>query len=199
MGETEKMQTKLRFEVRKTPRSKDGRKEELGTASEDQESDAEPELHHILAAMQSRLATIDSYIDSLSYRMDRMTERLDKYVERVDEAERRISAVEDNCNSMSQVQMDGTTATLWAKVKDLEACSCRRNIRVVGITEPTAIDNMELFVERLLIRLLGRETFSDSFVVECIYHSLAPKPPPSVPPRPVIAKRLNYRDRHAAL
>ncbi|KAJ1199142.1 hypothetical protein NDU88_002980 [Pleurodeles waltl] len=89
-----------------------------------------------------------------------MTEHLNKQVERVDEAERRISTVEDNCNSMSQAQTR-TAAALRAKVEDLEARSPRSNIRVVCTAESLAIDNMELFMERRLIRLLGRETFSD--------------------------------------
>ncbi|KAJ1137686.1 hypothetical protein NDU88_004084 [Pleurodeles waltl] len=94
MGETDKMQTKLQFEAQKKPRSRDRCKEELGAVSEDRESNAEPEQHHILAAMQSSLAMINSKIDPLSYRMYRMTEPLDKQVEQVNEAERKISMVE---------------------------------------------------------------------------------------------------------
>ncbi|KAJ1099523.1 hypothetical protein NDU88_004624 [Pleurodeles waltl] len=88
MGKIEKMQTKLQ--------SREGCREEMGMVSEDQDSDAEPELRHILAAMQSSFGTTDGTIDSLLYRMDRMFERLDKQVERVDEAECRIAVVEDD-------------------------------------------------------------------------------------------------------
>ncbi|KAJ1160729.1 hypothetical protein NDU88_001222 [Pleurodeles waltl] len=187
MGKTDKLQTKLQFEAQKTPRSKDWRREELGAVLEDQESDAEPELHHILATMESSLATINGKIDSLSYRMDRMTERLDNQVELVDEAERRISAVEDKCNNVSQAQTqaDRTVAALRAKVEDLEARSRRSNIRVVGITESTAIDNMELFVEGLRIRLLDGRLFQTFFVVKRTHCSLTSKPPPGSPPRQV--------------
>ncbi|KAJ1144000.1 hypothetical protein NDU88_010302 [Pleurodeles waltl] len=99
--------------------------------------------------MQSSLATINSKINSLSYTMDRMTERLDKQVEHVDEADRRISAVECKCNNVlqAQTQEDRTVAELRAKVEDLEVCSCRSNIQVVGIAESTAVKNMEHFVE----------------------------------------------------
>ncbi|KAJ1217413.1 hypothetical protein NDU88_005007 [Pleurodeles waltl] len=125
MGKTDKLHTKLQFEARNTSRSKDGHREELGVVSEDQESDAEPELHHILAIMQSNLATINGKIDSLSYSMDRITEQLDKQVEHVDEAECRISVVEDKFNNVSQAQMqaDRTESALGAKVEDLKARS----------------------------------------------------------------------------
>ncbi|KAJ1201674.1 hypothetical protein NDU88_005480 [Pleurodeles waltl] len=76
----------------------------MGMVSEDQESNSEPELLHILVAMQSGLATIYSKIDLLSHRMDSMSERLDKQVEHVDEVELRISAVEDDYNAMSEAQ-----------------------------------------------------------------------------------------------
>ncbi|KAJ1199466.1 hypothetical protein NDU88_003300 [Pleurodeles waltl] len=56
---------------------------------------------------------------------------------------------------------DSTVAALQEKVENLEALNHSSNIRVVGIAELMAVDNMELFVERLLIRLLGCETFSN--------------------------------------
>ncbi|KAJ1166695.1 hypothetical protein NDU88_007092 [Pleurodeles waltl] len=129
MGKTDKMQTKLQFEAWQTPRSRDRCREELGAVSEDQESDAEPELRHSPVAMQGSLATINSKIDSLFYRMDRMTEWLDKHVERVDKAEHRISAVEDDCNTVSQeqTQADRTVAVLRANVENLEAHSRRKS------------------------------------------------------------------------
>ncbi|KAJ1097622.1 hypothetical protein NDU88_002739 [Pleurodeles waltl] len=197
MGKADKLQTKLQFTEQKTPRSKDGCREEPGAVSENQESDAEPELHHILTAMQSSLATINCQIDSLSYMMDRMTEQLDKQVERVDEAECRISVVEDECNNVSQAQTqaDRIVAALWVKVEDLEARSCISNMQVVGTAESPAIDNMETFMERLL----GRETFSVIFVVDRTHHPLVPKPPPGAPPHLVITKLLNHRDCDEAL
>ncbi|KAJ1189349.1 hypothetical protein NDU88_006097 [Pleurodeles waltl] len=82
---------------------------------------------------------------------------------------------------------------------DLESRSRRNNLRIVGIAESTSIANMENFIKSLLIQLLGRDTFSAFFVVERAHRSLPARPLPGAPPRPVIARLLNYRDRDAAL
>ncbi|KAJ1120546.1 hypothetical protein NDU88_008711 [Pleurodeles waltl] len=58
---------------------------------------------------------------------------------------------------------------------------------------------MEGFIERLLVQLLGRDTFSSTFVVERANCSLVAQPPPGTSPKPIIVKLLNYRDHDAAL
>ncbi|KAJ1099132.1 hypothetical protein NDU88_004236 [Pleurodeles waltl] len=120
MGKTYKEQARLKFEARKTPKSWDGCRYDADTVLEDQESEAETELLHILVAMQNSRATINS----LSYRMDRMSERLGKQVECVNEAE------EDDCNKISQrkTNTDKTVTSLREKVEDLEARSHRSNM-----------------------------------------------------------------------
>ncbi|KAJ1082984.1 hypothetical protein NDU88_003145 [Pleurodeles waltl] len=161
----------------------------------------EQDLRQILVAMQHSLTQIDGKIDSLSYRMDRMTEHLAKHVELLDQSERRVSEVEDGQTQLaaSHVNLSKEVHSLRLKVDDLEARSQRNNLRIVGVAESTAIDNMEGFIERLLVQLLGRITFSDLFVVERSHRSLATHPPPGAPPCPIIARLLNYRDRDAAL
>ncbi|KAJ1131764.1 hypothetical protein NDU88_010097 [Pleurodeles waltl] len=148
MGKTDNTQAKLDFEQRKKNKPRDRHADDIGDASGDPESDVEPELKYIITAMQQSLPTIDGKIDSLSFRMDRMSERLHKYAECLDAAERRISEVDVDHNTVASAQskMDKTTATLQAKVDDLEACSRRSNIRVVSIAESTAIDNMECYI-----------------------------------------------------
>ncbi|KAJ1200649.1 hypothetical protein NDU88_004470 [Pleurodeles waltl] len=157
------------------------------------------DLHKILVAMQHSLTQIGSKIDSLSYRMDRMTECLDKHAERLDQSARRVSEVEDGQTELatSQVKLNKELNSLRLKVDDLE--TRRNNLHIVGVAEPTAIDNMEGFNERLLVQLLGRTTFSDLFVLETAHQSLATHPLPGAPPCPIIPRMLNYRDRNAAL
>ncbi|KAJ1104091.1 hypothetical protein NDU88_001506 [Pleurodeles waltl] len=100
--------------------------------------------------------------------MDRMTERLDKHVEHLDQSDRRVTEVEDGQMELatSQVKLNKDLSSLRLKVDDLKAHSRRNNLRIVGIAESTAIDNMEGFIEQLLVQLLG--LFSDLFVVELI-------------------------------
>ncbi|KAJ1208388.1 hypothetical protein NDU88_003774 [Pleurodeles waltl] len=201
MDKADKNQAKLQFD-RCKPSGPAGDAAELGPEKgNDTFSGEEQDLRQILVAMQHSLTQIDGKIDSLSYRMDRMTERLDKHAERLDQSERRVSEVEDDQTELatSQVKLNKELNSLRLKVDDLEARSWRKNLRIVGVAESTAIDNMEGFVERLLVQLLGRATFSDLLVVERAHRSLATCSPSGASPRPIIARLLNYRACDAAL
>ncbi|KAJ1176180.1 hypothetical protein NDU88_001463 [Pleurodeles waltl] len=90
--------------------------------------------------------------------------------------------------------MDKMLVGLQAKLEDLGARS-RRILRVVGIAESTAIDNMKKYIEQLLITLLGSETFSDIFVGEWAHRSLAPRPPPGAWTGRLWLDYKKYRDR----
>lgn len=75
----------------------------------------------------------------------------------------------------------------------------RCNLRFVGLPERSEGSDPPTFLENLLITTFDREAFSFTFVVEHA-HRLAERPPPSgAPPRPFIAKLLNYRDRDTIL
>ncbi|KAJ1104878.1 hypothetical protein NDU88_002286 [Pleurodeles waltl] len=140
-------QAKLQFDSRKS-HSPGGDGIDPGSERRpDKPAVEEQDLRQILVAMQHSLTQNDGKIDSLSYRMDRMTERLDKHAERLDQSERRVSEVEDG-----QTQLAATHVKLNKEVHDLEARSRRNNLRIVGVTEITAIDNMEGFIERLLVK-----------------------------------------------
>ncbi|KAJ1150255.1 hypothetical protein NDU88_003050 [Pleurodeles waltl] len=65
---------------------------------------------------------------------------------------------------------------LCATSEYLEACSCRNNVSIVGIAESTRVENMERYMEQLLIDLLGRKTFSELFLIEQAHRSLTPRP-----------------------
>ncbi|KAJ1115652.1 hypothetical protein NDU88_003874 [Pleurodeles waltl] len=151
--------------------------------------------------MQHSLTQINGKIDSLSYHMDRMTERLEKHAECLDQSKRRVSEVEDGQTVLSAgyAKLSKELGSLHANVDNLEVRSRRNNLRIVGVTESTAIDNMEGFIERLLVQLLGQATFSDLFAVERTNRSLATRLPLGVPPHSIITRLLNYRDQDVAL
>ncbi|KAJ1130048.1 hypothetical protein NDU88_008404 [Pleurodeles waltl] len=201
MGKKDKNQAKLQFDRRKVSSPAGDGAVVAPEKGPDVASGDEQDLRQILVAMQHSLTQIDGKIDSLSYRMDRMTDRLDKHAERLDQSDRRVSEVENGQTELatSQVKLNKELSSLRLKVDDLEARSRRNNLRIVGIAESTAIDNMEGFIEQLLVQLLGRATFSDLFVVERAHRSLVAHPPPGASPRPIITELLNYRYRDAAL
>ena len=83
-----------------------------------------------------------------------MSECLDKHTERLDMVERHVSDIEDDQVTAvaSQKQTEKVLVTLQAQAEDLEACSLRNNLWIVGLAESTNITNMERFVEQLLHR-----------------------------------------------
>ena len=84
MGKTDKAQSKLQFDLRKTPRSKEDEEGERDTATAQAPLEMGSKLRQMLIAVQQSLTTIDGKIDALTYRMDRMSERIDKHAERLD-------------------------------------------------------------------------------------------------------------------
>ncbi|KAJ1112780.1 hypothetical protein NDU88_001041 [Pleurodeles waltl] len=92
----------------------------------------------------------------------------DKHAERLDHVENSVSTVEDGQTELasSHTKCNKDVSALRLKVDDMEARSRRNNLRIVGIAESTAINNMESYIENLLVQLLGRNTFSELFVIE---------------------------------
>lgn len=118
--------------------------------------------------IQTSLTNIDGKIDSVTYRVDRMSERLDKHTERLDMAERRLSEAEDSQVQMEakQTKVEKQLVAMVSKTEDLEARSRRSNLRLKRVSETTKTGTMEQYVEKLLISMLGRDTFSEVFIVE---------------------------------
>lgn len=202
MGKPDKNQPKITFpQTRSQAQHTDPGGAPTPPTSEHEQQDIKSLLLAMEKGIQTSINSLGAKIDALTYRMDRMGERLDKQAERTDMAERRITEVEEAQTAMdaNAKQLDNLMRTLRDKTEDLEARSRRSNLRIIGLPESTQTGNMERYVEKLLTDLLGAETFSNVFIVERAHRSLGPRPRPGAPPRPIIAKLLNYRDRDAAL
>ncbi|KAJ1191829.1 hypothetical protein NDU88_001144 [Pleurodeles waltl] len=167
MGKTDRVQTKLRFNLQKTPQTCDG-VQSPDRALEGVPTDSDVDLKQILVSIQHCFIKIDEKIDALLYRLDYMSERLDMHAERLNQVEWRVSAAEDEQNTMAVLQkkIDRLLHVLQAKAEDLETRSDRNKVSVVGIAEYVHIDNLKWFVEQLLTDLLGCETFSYIYIME---------------------------------
>lgn len=197
MGKLDKQQPKLTFATRRPPGG-------AGTHS-DTEAELEPSttkaMESVLQAIQKSLQDINGKLDTLTCRVDTIANKLDKQGERLDEAETRISAVEDetHANTTKCSEMEKLLEVIRNKSEDLEARSRRNNVRISGVPETTNTGKMELYIESLVRDIFGAEKFSSVFIVERAHRSLAPKPPAGAPPRPIVARFLNYRDRDLIL
>lgn len=197
MGKPQGRQPTLQFSSQKSTRSTP----DTDADQIDHSSATAPELKDILLAMQTSLTSIESKMDAMTARLDGLSHKVDAHESRIAEQERRTSDLEDTAATADTRvrEMERVLKTLAAKNEDLESRSRRNNLRILGVPETTATGKMEDYVERLLTTLFGREPFSSVFIVERAHRALAARPVPGAPPRPIIAKLLNYRDRDTAL
>lgn len=117
------------------------------------------------------------------------------------EVEQRVSATENGLSEVAgkTLNMEKVLALIQAKNEDLEARSRCNNIRITGLPESTNTGRMETFIETLIKDIFGPENLSSMFIVERAHRSLAVRPVPGAPLRPIIARILNYRDRDVIL
>ena len=107
-----------------------------------------------------------------------------------DEMEKLRTAVRD---------LTGRAARLEARTEDAEGRDRRCNLRFVGFPEGTEGTKPENFLEIWIREMLPTAALSPLFVIERAHRALIQKPPAGAPPRSIITKILNYRDRDAIL
>lgn len=71
----------------------------------------------------------------------------------------------------------------------------RDNVRMVGLPEKSERSNPIAFLEKWLVELFGRETFSIMFSIEREHRFPFRAPPAGGYPRPLLMKFLNYKDK----
>lgn len=120
-----------------------------------------------------------------------------KIRERTMAAESRISDMEDKLPAVIR-ESQATTRLAEAtdlRAEDFENRMRRNNVRIVGLPEKTEGRDPTQFVEQWLMDTFGKEAFTHLYAVERT-HRVPTRPLPlGHPPRPVLARLLNYRDR----
>lgn len=164
----------------------------------------EPTIRDIFSAVTScnaSLAALTQHMGDLKNDMGHVRQDLRKINERVKEAEERISRVEDQLPTLSQTVKTHTQQinSLLLKVDDLENRSRRSNLRLVGVPEKEEGRDPVAYFERWLLEVVGRNILSSFFAIERAHRVPARAPPPGAPPRPILMKLLNFRDRDAIL
>ena len=91
------------------------------------------------------------------------------------------------------------TSEIAAKLEDLEGRSRRNNIRIIGVPEKAEGLATDLFVEKLIVEGLHPRGLSKIFSNERAHRVPGVPPKPGTPPRTIIAKLFNFRDRDVIL
>ena len=122
-------------------------------------------------------------------------------VDRVTETEERISSLENNVKDLQATVQSLSTKTgvLEYRAEDAESRARRNNIRLTGFPEEAEGSNCESFLEDWFKTWVPTESLSSCFLIERAHRALSRKPPPGAPPRPMIARVLNYKDRDTIL
>ena len=92
-----------------------------------------------------------------------------------------------------------TTGALKERAEDAEKRTRRNNLRFVEFPEGVEGTATESFLEDWLKSWVPAQALSTCFVLERAQRSLQRRPPEGAPPRPMIMKILNYKDRYAIL
>ncbi|KAF0044728.1 hypothetical protein F2P81_003886 [Scophthalmus maximus] len=113
----------------------------------------------------------------------------------LNEFDKRLSSVE-----ASQTSLAKENDALREKVAYLENYTRRQNIRIVGISQNTEGPRRTEFITKLLINVLGEDSFEKPPSVDRAHRSLAPKPADgNNRPRPFIVKLHHFQTKELIL
>uniref|UniRef100_H3A438 L1 transposable element RRM domain-containing protein n=1 Tax=Latimeria chalumnae TaxID=7897 RepID=H3A438_LATCH len=143
-------------------------------------------LATFLQKEQERLEGRKQKVSSINNKLDNITLRLDT-------SERRIGDIEDRVYHLENVLSE--VHRLREKCDDLENRTWRSNLRLIGLPEGIEGKDPILFLEKLLVKVLGETTFPGRVEVETAHHALRPRPKEGERPRIIIFKLLRFPDK----
>ena len=173
-------------------------------ASPDASAEKNPDsdkLAEILAAIQTSRQALEGQIGGVQAEVSLIRQDLRNVVDRVTETEGRVSELEDTVKDLkSNLQrVTAVAGRLEFRAEDAENRARRNNLRFVGFSEGIEGGRPEEFIEEWIRSWAPTGVLSSCFVVERAHRTLVRRPPVGAPPRPMIAKILNYKDRDVIL
>ena len=171
---------------------------------EDEEGAEQPTLAQILKAVNKCTAsvqTLQQHFGGLKEEVGLIRHDFQKIRERTTAVESRVSEVEDRMAPLiRELQVTARTAIANEnRNEDIENRLRRSNIRIVGLPEKAEGRDPTAFVEAWLQEVFGKDVFTPFYSVERA-HRVPPRPlPPGNPPRTMLAKLLNFKDKEIIL
>ena len=162
---------------------------------------AEPTLAEIMMAIKDVKTSLTIQMESIHIDFSLLKQDVHNLRDRTGEVEGRVSSLEDVVHPLSATMRTATDelGALRAKLDDLENRSRRNNLRFVGFPEKSEGSRPERFLHQWLRDVFGMEEFSRTFEIERAHRTPPRAPQPGAPPRSLIAKFLNFRDKVAIL
>lgn len=97
--------------------------------------------------------------------------------------DQRLHTLEERCAALAE-----SNARLKANTVDLESCSRRNNIKIIGLPESIEGPRLTVFFSELLVELLGEQTLSSPPELDRAHRALTAKPQLGSRPWPVIIR-----------
>ena len=136
---------------------------------------------------------MDEFASEVNRKIQDVTGQIEGAVERVGQMEENLLVMErwDIGVKDTLTQLLTKQRALQEKVTDLEGRSRRNNIGTYGIPEDTEGTSAVTFIENLIKTELGSELCRE-LGIERAHRAMAPKPPPSAPPRSMVIRFLQF-------
>lgn len=150
----------------------------------------------ILGEIRNLKAEVTGRFDNVLKAIEDTRKEVTECTERLSQAEVRLSTVEDEQVDLKAVaeSLQRGTKLLEKKMIDLEMRSRLNNLRLVGIPENSEGSDMCGFLENWLPDALDLNPLRSPLVLERA-HRVGPRRDPDAPPRAVIMRFLNYKQK----
>lgn len=158
-------------------------------------------LDLILKEIRDTRSALETQIRTLSVGLNLLQADHKKLAEKVKSQKMALDDLipQQTIHSSQLEDMQRKITALQERIDGAEGRSRRNNVRILRIPEKSEGNNATGFVEQWLRTHVTTEGLTDHFSVERA-HRLPPRPPaPGRPPRPLIARILDYKDRDTIL
>lgn len=154
---------------------------------------------NILAAIRQMKSAVENGFDELKGSLSSLKSALSAVSDRVSTTEDAIETHEKRLNELERRQESLASQCMLqqAKIDDLEACSRRQNIRIIGIKEKVENGRPTEFVAKLLPELLGEEHFDHPVDVDRAHRTAAPARDGK--PRAIVARLHRFQVKELVL
>ncbi|KAJ1216375.1 hypothetical protein NDU88_003977 [Pleurodeles waltl] len=161
----------------------------------------EPLRTEILAAIQGSRVALEGKIEMVAVEVNLLRADLRKISDKVKVAEGSIVELQAELGTLRKqmAQAGSTVGRLEARLENAEGRSQQNNFRLLGVLKRSEGSMVEAFVENWIRDVLQTVVLSRVFLVQTAHRALGVPLRHGAPPRAIIARLLNYRDRDCVL
>lgn len=155
----------------------------------------------LMVAIHASSVGLTGKMDEIKTDIGLIRQDMQSIRDRMAEVENRISQLEDTVIHIPKkiTTVEKQIGTWQQKTDDFENRMRHNNIRIIGLPEKAEGFNPGDFIEKWLRNTFPDIEVSKAFAVERAHRVPAVVPKPGLPPRPVLARLLNCRDRDTIL